>query len=83
MTAAELEAAVWAITGRELTGAQVDAIVDAAEQYAAERIPHQPRTVLHHVSGTDLHPLIGALADALLGAPEPGLAAVHVLARAS
>ena len=70
MTRPELEARVWAITGRELTGAAIDAIVDAAEEYATERHEHHGRSVLHHASGNDLWPLIGLLADAMLAEPE-------------
>jgi hypothetical protein len=71
MTRAELEARIWAITGRQLTGADIDAITDACEQYAAERVQHTPRQALHHTSGTDLYPVIGALASALLGDAAP------------
>lgn len=81
MTRAELEAAIWAITGRGLTGAQVDGLLNVAEQYAAERLPHQPRTVLHHAGGTDLYPLIGVLAAALRGEDGPELANVVPLRR--
>lgn len=70
MTRDDLEARIWAITGRELTGAGIDAIVDAAEEYAAERQAHRSRTALRHASGDDLWPLIGLLADAMLGEPE-------------
>jgi hypothetical protein len=63
---AELEARIWAITGRELTGSAIDAILDVAEEYTAERQEHHRRGVLHHASGSDLHPVIGVLADALL-----------------
>jgi hypothetical protein len=64
-----LEATIWGITGRTLTGAQVDAILDAAEQYAAELAPHEPRMALHHTCGTDLYPVIGLIAEALEDAP--------------
>lgn len=75
---------MWAITGRAMTGDQVDAIVDLAEAYAAERAPHQSRTALHHTSGTDLYPLIGVLAEALLGKPADAEGAtIHVLRRVS
>lgn len=70
MTRAGLEAAIWAVTGRAMTGEQVDALVDVAEAYAAERAPHQCRAVLHHTGPRDLFPVIGVLADALLGETE-------------
>jgi hypothetical protein len=66
MTRDELEAGLWAVTGRELTGSVIDAIVALAETYASELPAHRPRTVLHHATGTDLWPIIGALADAML-----------------
>ena len=67
MTRAELEARLWAIAGRELKGSVIDAIVDACEEYASEQA-HRPAPPLvpHHVSGTDLYPVIGRLADLLL-----------------
>jgi len=73
MTVAELEARIWAITGRELTGTQVDAIVAAVQEYAADLAPKPSRRVLHHSGDVDLHPLIGALADAMLSEPTPQL----------
>jgi hypothetical protein len=66
MTRDQLEAGVWAITGRQITGTTVDAICDLAEAYAAERHAAQtPRRALHHADSTDLYPIIGALADLL------------------
>lgn len=76
MTRENLEATVWRIGGRQLTGQAVDALVDLAEAYAAERVAAAPRRALHHTGGDDLHQLIGVLAGALLGdAPEDELAA--------
>ena len=74
MSRADLEARVWQITGRELTGTAVDAILDACEEYAADRGEHQPRLVLPRISscGSELWPVIGLLADALLGEPDAG-----------
>jgi hypothetical protein len=82
MTRAELEGRIWAITGRDLTGTMVDAILDACEEYAADRQEHEPRMVFHRVSGTDLVPIIGLLADALLSEPEvdePGPPALELV----
>jgi hypothetical protein len=66
MTRAELEARLWVIGGRQMTGTVIDQILDACECYAAEQRPHTRRQAFHHVSGTDLYPLIGVLASALL-----------------
>lgn len=72
----QLERRIWEVTGRDLTGAQIDAILDATQQYAAELPPRDKRgrltaaqarpAVLHHTGGTDLHPVISVLAQALL-----------------
>lgn len=67
MTRGELEAKVWAITGRNLTGSQVDAIVDAAEAYTAERLPRKKSRVVVNPVGTELYPVISVLARAMLG----------------
>lgn len=72
-----LEARIWEIAGRDLTGTMVDDILDACEEYAADRQQHEPRMVLQRIArnGTDLWPVIGVLADAMLNEPgvnEPG-----------
>lgn len=68
MTRAELEARIWAITGRELTGERVDALLDLVDEYT--KPARAGRRVLRHESSTDLWPAIGALADAMLGTGE-------------
>lgn len=77
MTRTELEAKIWAITGRQLTGESVDALLDLAEAYTAERLEHHSRNALHHTGGMDLWPVIGVLADAMLGAPDADLEVIH------
>ena len=73
-----LEALIWQHwpTRGTLADRSVTAILDAADAYAAatvrrnwrRRKPYRRprRPVLHHTSSTDLWPLIGALAEALL-----------------
>ncbi len=70
MTRDDLEAAIWLIAGRQMTGEKVDAIVDTCEAYASERIPRTGQVALHHAAGTDLYPVIGLLAKAMLGDEE-------------
>jgi hypothetical protein len=65
VTRGELEARIWAITGRDLTGAAVDALLDVADEYTAGVRSQRP--VLRHTSPADLWPVIEVLADALLG----------------
>lgn len=79
MTRADLEARVWAITGRDLTGTMIDDILDACEEYAADRQPREPRPAVRHTTHTDLWPVIGLLADALMNDGEPELAEVVTL----
>jgi hypothetical protein len=70
MTIAELEARIWAATGRHLDATQMDEIVGAALEYAAELAPGPSRRVLRHSGDADLHPLIGVLAGAMLDPSE-------------
>ena len=65
-TRAELEAGIWAISGRTLTGRQVDQLLALADTYRADA-HNPPGRPLRHTHGTDLWPVIAALADALLG----------------
>ena len=65
MTRDELEARVWAITGRELTGTAVDALLDLVDEYT--KPARAGRKVLRHESDTDLWPVIEVLSEALLG----------------
>jgi hypothetical protein len=70
----ELEAVIWQHwpTRGTLAGRSVDAILNAADAYADTRTlhePREPRRALHHVSGSDLFPVIGLLAEAMEGAP--------------
>lgn len=66
MTRDELEAVVWQnmpVTPRSpASAARVDAILTAADAYKAT-----PPGTPHHVSDTDLHPVIRVLAEALNG----------------
>ena len=62
MTRDQLEAVIWRACGRTLATPQVDAILCAADAYAAT-----PPGVPHHVSDTDLYPVIRVLAEALNG----------------
>ena len=74
MTRAEIEASIWAITGRELTGAQVDRICDACDEYVSERARHDTTRILHPLvpaPPVDLYPVIGLLADLLMGESVP------------
>ena len=73
MSRAELEARIWTITGRQLTGAAVDALLSLVDEYTRPA-PAPGRRVLHHRSDTDLWPVIEALSEALLGAPGEDLA---------
>lgn len=66
---AHFERCVWKITGRRLTPQMVAAITDLADDWSASRGIVQPLPVLgplYHVDSTDLHEVIGVLADALL-----------------
>lgn len=66
MSRAELEARIWTITGRQLTGERVDALLSLVDEYT--RPAHAPgRRVLRHQSDTDLWPAIQVLSEALLG----------------
>ena len=71
MTRDDLERRIWEVAGRQLTGAQVDEIVDAAEAYAVVRREDKPAVqdddwVLRHQHPTALYPVIAALAEALM-----------------
>jgi hypothetical protein len=70
----ELQAIIWQHWPTRGEGAErsVAAVLQAADAYAqgSRFVRPQPppeRPVLRHSSSTDLYPLIGALADALLG----------------
>lgn len=65
MTRDDLEAGIWAITGRELTGTAVDALLDLVDEYT--KPARAGRKVLRHESDTDLWPVIEVLSEALLG----------------
>ncbi len=70
MSRDDLEARIWEITGRGLTGAQVDDILAAAQAYAVVRaeevLIEQERRGLRHEHATDLYPVIAVLAEALM-----------------
>ena len=80
MDRAQLEAVIWKhwpTRGSQATRS-VDAILAASYAYAVSMWPPPgsqrpacPCHVLHHTSDSDLHPVIGALAGALLG-DQPG-----------
>ena len=84
MTRDQLEAVIWRhwpTRGSQSTHA-VDAILAAAHAYADSmqpipggQRPACPCHVLRHTSDTDLYPLIGVLADALMGSSEQEAAA--------
>jgi len=70
MTRDELEAVIWRNwpTRGTVAARAVDSILAAADAYADSRPPRpDPRRALHHISGTDLYPLIGVLAGAMAG----------------
>ena len=90
MDRAQLEAFIWRhwpTRGSEARYA-VDAVLDAADAYAMGKLlaartrrrrrlrvlQPQPKTVLCHTSDTDLYPLIGTLAAALLGGEQEAAA---------
>ena len=70
MTRDDLEARIWEITGRALSGAQVDDIVAAAGAYAVicreEQRQQEDAWTLRHEHATDLYPVIAVLAEALM-----------------
>lgn len=71
MTRHQIEETIRAIIGRELSDAQIDAIIKAAAAYNGIHDPQAPGRGLRHTSETDLYPLISVLADALLNERKP------------
>lgn len=73
MSRAELEAKIWTITGRQLTGAAVDALLGLVDEYTRPAPAAPGRRVLRHQNSTDLWPVIKVLTEALLGTPDADL----------